>query len=156
MGKKSRTRLDTLPLGVLLRVLWFLEPRDVAAVGATCRRLHRAANEPLVWRRLAEASAVAVPDESAADRTSPAWAAQAGSRSVLPYKYAVCLELGRPPQDVGLTAATANYGRLRVGSTVVIHKHRPVCCGPPRPLLLIHPFPLSLCPSHNSRWLTNR
>lgn len=133
MGK---TRLDTLPLGVLVHVLGHLEPRDLAAVSATCRRLHRAANEPLVWRRIAETHGVAVPAESDVDRTSPAWAAQAGSRSVLPYKYAVCAELGCPPQDVGLTANTARYGRIRVGSIVIVHKHRPVCF----PLSLSLPF----------------
>lgn len=124
---KAKPRLDTLPLGVLTRLLGFLEPRDIAIVGRTCRRLHRAANEPVVWRRLAEVRNVPVPTESEADKSTPAWAAQAGSRSVLPYKYAVCNELGRPPQDTGLTTSSARYGRLRVGSVVIVHRHRPVC-----------------------------
>ena len=85
------------------------------------------ANSPVVWRRVVEMQEIKLPTPSEIDKESSAWAAQQGSTSVLPYKYAVCLAYGRPPQDTGLTTYTAKYGGIRVGSQVLIHKHRQVC-----------------------------
>jgi len=119
--------LDSLPDCVLVNIFQFLYPRDVAMVSATCKRLHAAANCPLVWERFANLNNVPPVPMHQMKADSPFWEAQqACVNAKSGYKYAVCESFGRPIQDVGMTFDNVNYGRVRVGSVVIIHKHRPV------------------------------
>ena len=127
MSKSVKNNLDTLPEGVLVNIFKFLYPRDIGKVSAVNRRLHMAANNPLVWERFAKWFTIDPVPDSQIDKSSNLWQSQLACKGTAYYKYAVCSSFGKPIQDTGMTFDRVSYGRIRLGSVVVIHKHRPVC-----------------------------
>lgn len=123
--QQRKLTLDDVPENAFLHILWHLGPRDIAQVGAVSRRCHSLANAPLLWKRLA-ASLGAQPPAEALDAASPTGRAQAASPGEVPWKAAVIEFLDVPPQGTGLTTETADYGKIRVGSTLLLLKHREV------------------------------
>jgi hypothetical protein len=125
MARRAAT-LEDIPENAFINILWHLTPEEVTKVSATCRRFHRYANSPALWKRFCDAFGAIPPAPSEIDGDSKAARAQAASPGEVPYKYAVVEFLDLPPQGYGMTADTANYGKIVVGSKVLIKKHREV------------------------------
>jgi len=127
MTAARKTTLDDVPENAFLNILWFLTPQEVATVAAVSRRCRRIANSPLLWKRFAEAFGAQPPSSPGEiDPGSKAARAQEGSFGEVPWKYAVVEFLDVPPQGYGMTSENANYGKIRVGSLILIKKHREV------------------------------
>ena len=115
---------------ILLDILWYLSPQEVSKASLICHRLHRVTNLAVLWRRFAKS--LEIPEDfmphSMADLGSltSAVIAQKASQSTIPWKYSVIEYLSTPPQATGQSGSNPNYGPIKVGSVIVLKKHREV------------------------------
>lgn len=126
MTTNGQFPFEELPETAFLNILWFLEPEEVARIGATSKAFHQHANSPVLWERFCTAFGGIAPLRKDMEENSPAGRAQKPSAGEIAFKYAVVELRSTTPQITGCTTESAEYGRIIVGSKVRLGKHRPV------------------------------